>query len=233
MNLKPFWRYFGGKYRSALMYPQPKYDTIIEPFAGAAGYSLRYNQRKIVLVEKYPIIAGIWKYLIKVSEEEILLIPETENIENLPSWVPQEARWLVGFNLNDGASSPRKVLSVGRKKLAKMGRKFEGWNEAKKNRIASQLHGIRHWRVIEGDFTKSPDFKATWFIDPPYQVAGKGYVYTINDRYEELSRWCLSRKGQIIVCESSGANWLPFDEIGKVKSFKTKKHNEAIFIREG
>lgn len=39
--LKPFWRYYGGKYRAAPRYPVPLHRTIVEPFAGAAGYSLR------------------------------------------------------------------------------------------------------------------------------------------------------------------------------------------------
>jgi hypothetical protein len=32
--LRPFWRYYGGKWRAAPRYPAPRYDTIIEPFAG-------------------------------------------------------------------------------------------------------------------------------------------------------------------------------------------------------
>ena len=39
--LKPFWRYYGGKYRAAPAYPPPRLGTIVEPFAGSAGYSLR------------------------------------------------------------------------------------------------------------------------------------------------------------------------------------------------
>jgi len=41
-GLRPFWRYYGGKWRAAPSYPSPRCETIIEPFAGAAGYSLRY-----------------------------------------------------------------------------------------------------------------------------------------------------------------------------------------------
>lgn len=45
-KLKPFFTYFGGKYRIAPRYPKPQYNTIIEPFAGSAGYSLRYPERE-------------------------------------------------------------------------------------------------------------------------------------------------------------------------------------------
>ena len=73
--LKPFWRYYGGKYRAAPRYPTPRHDTIVEPFAGAAGYSLRHFERKIVLVEKYAVLAEMWRYLIGASSAEVLRIP--------------------------------------------------------------------------------------------------------------------------------------------------------------
>src|SRR3990167_8941757 len=51
-SLRPFWTYYGGKWKVGPRYPVPLHDTIIEPFAGAAGYSLRYFDRKIILIEK-------------------------------------------------------------------------------------------------------------------------------------------------------------------------------------
>src|SRR5689334_5925034 len=89
-SLKPFWRYYGGKWRAAPRYPTPLHDTIVEPFAGAAGYSLRYPDRRVILVDAYPVIAGMWRYLIRVSADEIRRIPEVEHVDALPSWVPQE-----------------------------------------------------------------------------------------------------------------------------------------------
>ena len=32
--------YYGRKKQIAKYYPEPKYDTIVEPFAGSAAYSL-------------------------------------------------------------------------------------------------------------------------------------------------------------------------------------------------
>ena len=40
----PLFCYFGSKYRAAPHYPKPLYPHIIEPFAGAAGYSLLLRQ---------------------------------------------------------------------------------------------------------------------------------------------------------------------------------------------
>jgi hypothetical protein len=77
---------------------------------------------------------------------------------------------------------------------------------------------IRHWRVTEGDYTKSPDVRATWFVDPPYILAGKDYRSGCSSKnldYATLGAWCKSRKGQVMVCENAGASWLPF------KTFRT------------
>ena len=41
-RLRPFFCYYGGKWRAAPKYPPPEHDTIVEPFAGAAGYATRY-----------------------------------------------------------------------------------------------------------------------------------------------------------------------------------------------
>jgi hypothetical protein len=38
----------------------------VEPFAGAAGYSLRHYLHDVVLVERDPRIAGVWRYLLRV-----------------------------------------------------------------------------------------------------------------------------------------------------------------------
>lgn len=232
-QLRPFWRYYGGKWLAALKYPPPAYDTIVEPFAGAAGYSLRYFQRKVVLVERYEIVAGIWHYLIHVKSSEIRRIPSVDNVNDLPSWVPEPARHLVGFYMNEGTVSPKVSLSSGAKKLRASGRTCVGWYEEAKNRIAEQVDHIRHWRVIHGDYTKSPNIEATWFVDPPYSSkAGSAYVYNQLDR-DSLGDWCLERDGQLIVCESLGADWLPFQPLMKMKPGPNNRiggSQEAVLI---
>lgn len=226
--LKPFWRYYGGKFRAAPKYPEPDHKTIIEPFAGAAGYSMRYPDRNVILVEKYPIIAEMWRYLIAVSPDEVRLIPEVEHVDDLPSWVPFGARYLIGFCMNDATTSPCKQLSAGKKKLREMGRRFEGWCSARRERVASQVEQIKHWRIIEGDYTSAPEVEATWFIDPPYTEAGHYYVHSTID-YASLANWCRSRAGQVIVCEAGGANWLPFQVLGECKSMRKRYSTEVVW----
>lgn len=229
-TLKPFWRYYGGKYRAAPHYPSPVYDIIIEPFAGAAGYSTRYHDRDIVLVEKYPVIAEMWRFLIGARKDDILSIPCVTRLEDLPLWVPTGARSLVGFSFNDATVSPSKSLSAGRIKLESMGRRYEGWNEARRQRTAEQVEAINHWVIIEDDYTCVSDIAdATWFIDPPYNnKAGSHYVHSCID-YGKLADWCLDRYGQVIVCENEGADWLPFESFGARKSFKKRTSNEVVW----
>lgn len=76
-GLRPFWRYYGAKWRIAPRYPAPRHRTIVEPFAGAAGYSLRYPDRDVILVEKYHVIAEIWRWLIAATPDEVRAIPWT------------------------------------------------------------------------------------------------------------------------------------------------------------
>jgi len=228
IGLKPFWRYYGGKWRAAPRYPKPGYPTIIEPFAGAAGYAMRYPDRQVILVEKYHKVAEIWRYLIGVSPSEIQSIPLVDSVADLPVWVPEGGRYLVGFSMNAATVAPCKVLSSGRLKLRNAGRTFEGWSENLRNRVASQVDRIKHWQIIQGEYTDAPDLEATWFVDPPYNnKAGSYYVHSDLD-YIALGPWCKTLKGQVVVCENEGADWLPFREFATLKAGVNGKGSREV-----
>jgi site-specific DNA-adenine methylase len=72
--------YYGSKSKIVHLYPTPKFDKIIEPFAGSARYSLRFWQKDILLVDKYPVIVDVWNYLKNASEKDISDV--TEQINN-------------------------------------------------------------------------------------------------------------------------------------------------------
>jgi hypothetical protein len=218
-SLKPFWRYYGGKFRAAPRYPSPTHRTIVEPFAGAAGYSLRYPDLEVILVERFAVIAELWRYLISVPASEVRRLPCVDTVDDLPGWAPAGARALVGWSMNAATEAPRKTLSAGRRKLRAMGRVFEGWTPAMRERVASQVDRIRHWRVIEGDYTEAPDVEATYFVDPPYNN-GVGARYRHGPSgidYRALGEWCRTRRGQVLVCENEGATWLPFKPFATLK----------------
>ena len=210
MTLKPFFTYFGGKWRAAPHYPKPEHDTIVEPFAGSAGYSLRYPDRNVILNDLDPAVAGTWDYLIKAPESEIRALPlwdgTWETVNDLD--IPQEARWLIGWWLAKGSAHPR--LSPTSWMLGDRSRS-PYWGEGIRERIASQQKHIRHWLVSKSSYDSLPAMKATWFIDPPYMEAGKEYRQGAKGiDFDRLADWSRSRPGQAIVCESAGATWLPF-----------------------
>jgi hypothetical protein len=213
-GLWPFFCLYGGKWRVAPHYETPAYPSIVEPFAGSAGYSLRYPHLDIHLNDRDPIIAGLWRYLIGVSEQEILGLPlEVEHVDSLP--ISQEAKWLIGFWLNKGMTAPCKTPS---KWMRDGWRPNSQWGGVIRARIASQLGAIRHWRITEGSWSELETPEATWFVDPPYNNrVGRRYRYHVFN-YSALGTWCRSLPGQVIVCEQQGATWLPFRTFRAIKS---------------
>jgi hypothetical protein len=207
MALNAFFSYFGGKSSLARYYPPPAHDTVIEPFAGAAGYATRYHRKRVILVEKDTRVAALWRYLIRVSARELLALPDlAEGGKVSDLRVSDEARLLIGYNVQFSASGgPRNSLTTWSKGSASM------WGPVLRARLAAQVEKIRHWRLIEGDYTCAPDVEATWHIDPPYEKMGAYYRCGAKSiDFRALGRWCRARKGQVMVCENAGARWLPF-----------------------
>ena len=228
MNLRPLWSYYGGKHRISVFYPKPRYRKIREVFAGSAGYACRYSDHEVELYDLNPIVAGLWQYLITVKESEIRSLPaKVEDLDALS--IPQEAKWLIGFWLSKGSSRPVKKPSKWMEKEKRMSRGY--WGGQVRERIASQLQYIRHWKVYNQSYETAPDDEATWYVDPPYMGdRGKGYKFHKLD-YAALGKWCESRKGQVIACEGPDGNWLPFVPLLEHKS-TVPVHGKAVFGKE-
>jgi hypothetical protein len=230
-DLAPWWRYYGAKYRIARRYPPPRHAQIIEPFAGAAGYATRYPDAAVLLIDRDPIIVGVWQYLIHVRPSEILALPDVaagEDVQALTA-VPQEARWLMGFWCNV-TSRPVRTPS---RWMREPSPHHLFWGDKVRQRLAAQVDRIRHWRVQFGAYTDAPDVPATWFIDPPYEKLGRHYRYRPVE-YTALATWCQARQGQVIVCEQAGATWLPFEPLpgGPAKTARKGRPSwEVIWTR--
>lgn len=227
-SLRPFFGFYGGKWRDTPRnYPAPVFDRIVEPFAGSAGYSLRHPDREVLLCDVDPIIAGLWRYLIHATKREILAIPDVPPdgcVDDLG--LCQEAAWLVGFWLNRAPSSPRRRPSAWMRSGVRPG---SFWGDRVRQTIASQLEHIRHWRVLECDYRDAPDTAGTWFIDPPYQVAGQHYRFgSAGIDYAHLAEWCRARTGQVIVCENAGAAWLPFIPLADTKTTRPGARSREV-----
>ena len=232
--MKPMFSYFGSKYKLAKHYGAPKFDTVIEPFAGSAAYSLYHEPRNVILADKNPIICSIWRYLINVHEHEILSLPvHFESVNDLK--IPEEAKQLIGFWIGIGCVRPSLTKTPWGKQYVDS-KHCRVWGHAAKIRIAIQLKKIRHWKIIEKCYSDLENQKAHWFIDPPYEIQGKKYPFK-NLNYEHLSDWCNERSGFIQVCESKGASWLPFSDFRTVNTYKNlktgiaKRSNEVLYER--
>ena len=218
--LKPFFIRYGAKGALAKLYGPPRYDHVIEPFAGGAGYIGYWEPPKVTLVEKDQEIVELWDYLKSASSGEIMRLPTNiSHVDELPSWVPQPAITLIGFWFNRNPAIPASLRSPWAKNPNKQHRY---WSETTKCRIASQVHRIRHWTIIQGSREQAPNIEAHWFIDPPYSGAA-GRAYRCNEiDYNALAKWCKSRPGFVQVCEHWGATWLPFDPLATVKTHRAR-----------
>lgn len=190
--------YYGSKSKLVDLYPRPIYDTIVEPFAGSARYSLKYWDRNVILVDAYNTITDVWNYLQTASPQDIMALPELSYKESIKDYHLSDGEMkLMSFMVARGVASPQYIVQ-----------KFSDIALAKK-RIASNLHKIKHWRIVNGDFRCIANVQSTWFIDPPYQYGGEHYrVNKIN--YPDLAERCHSRVGQVIVCENTKADRMNF-----------------------
>lgn len=217
--------YYGSKSKVVHLYPKPKFDKIIEPFAGSARYSLKYFDRDVLLVDKYEVIVGVWKYLQQCSPLDIMKLPDLKRGDTIrrEDFDCIEQAWLMGFMVQWNVASPRLTVSrfVDTEDIVRF-----------KKQISSQLYKIKHWKIQQGSYEDIPNQEATWFVDPPYQVNG-GSEYRHNSKgidYSHLAEWCKSRDGHVVACESIEATWLPFYELRNMPGIKVGDRTaEAIW----
>lgn len=228
--LPPCFPYFGGKHKYSARYPRPLHQTIIEPFAGSAGYSHRYWWHEIMLVEKDTRLVDLWRYLIAATRHDILALPVLKSGDDIRDfkYLSYEERLLLSYWVGVGAAPANKVTYWGASRQASVGRR---------QRLADNVHKVDHWQIIEGDYSDVRDRRATWFIDPPYAEMGHRYRHS-NIDYHELAQWCLIREGQVIVCENNDADWLPFSPLYEMSGMKSrtgrrKKSVEAVWCDQG
>ena len=207
--------YYGSKSKIVDVYPPPKFDKVIEPFAGSARYALKYWQKEVLLVDKYDMIVDVWNYLKEATEKDILNLPKLGTGDSLRNYnLSKIENDFMGFLICAGSSGGR--MNVG---------SLKGINVEKDLiRISKELYKIRHWKIVKDDYINLKNKEATWFIDPPYMFGGQEYKCSNkNIDFNKLGEWCKSRRGQTIVCENTKADWLPFKPMKEMQGtmFKT------------
>lgn len=225
--MTPIFPYFGSAYGKSRHLPPPVGARVREPFAGGAGYSLFYDVRDAVLVEKDPIIAELWRYLIRVPASEILRLPLLPNVGDCVDDhdLEQGAKSLIGLWLNRGSATPKKTRTA---YSARADRGQLNWSERARARVASSLDLVRGWTLIEGDFSLCPDAgpRDTTLIDWPFREKGRHYRTKFTD-FERGSEWARAQQGLVIVLEGPGADCLPFRPMG---SFKTSRGRADEYV---
>ena len=211
MRKSPFFCYYGGKFRVAKTYPAPlDCLPIVEPFAGAAGYSMRWGAgRRCALYDLDEMVVSAWRYIL--------------SDEPLPLEMPAKGHTVTGSTdrdnwlrmcANDGSTGRNTFTDFAAEQI-----------HTKFRAITSQREDVRHWSVALGSYEQCPDIEATWFVDPPYSSAA-GAMYRKNKiDYQHLAEWCRSRRGRVIVCENEGATWLPFDRSFAAKGMPTRRRS--------
>lgn len=220
--------YYGSKNQMAKMYPEPRYGLIVEPFAGSAGYSMYWLQKrsdiKCVLVEKSDRVFGMWNWLKTATPEDLDKLMD-ECVLGQKSYNP-----FVMATQASNAFFGCKYMTVNKRMVDRM--------PASIKRMKSMLPLMERVTVVHGDYAKLPNVEATWFIDPPYQpvdgVRGNGYDKKCQCSanfidFTALGEWCKSRMGQVIVCEQEGADWLPFRVLRETTNSQDKKYKEMIW----
>lgn len=202
--------YLGNKQSIVSLYPLPIHDEIIEPFAGSARYSLLHWKKKITLIERDPAIIEVWKWLKEAQPDDVLKLPRLKLGEDLRNYkqLSKGEALLLGLLITKHSNRPRFIAT--------------SWATNHRpnhinyhlKRISKNLFKIKHWDIQLGSYELAVNRKATWFIDPPYTIGGRHYKYGTNKINQGvLKEFCLSRLGQVIVCEGTGANWLPFRDL--------------------
>lgn len=213
--------YYGRKKQIARYYPAPEQSLIIEPFAGAASYALHEQNWKneVILIEKDKKVSEIWRWLIEEATPS--------SIEKLP-------------NLSVGEKSSEFLHII--HAATKMAFKYKtikttpvlarNW-EISKRVMASNVYKVKHWKIINADYSEAPNVKATWFIDPPYKAdAGEGYAHGSSKMdYKKLAIWIKNLKGQVICCEGAEGDYLPFNPLLELPGIAGKRSKEFVFIK--
>lgn len=205
--------YFGSKARLASTYEAPRYPVIVEPFAGSAGYSCLHHTHAVILVEADARVVALWRQLMRMSPAEVLTIPA-------PQVGVRSTDLLVMLRAASEHSLTGAYITVTERMVSRWGNLLR--------RIADMIPKVQHWQIIEGDYTVAPDVEATWFVDPPYKGLRRGYAHRGID-YTALGEWCRSRRGQSIVCEQAGADWLPFQEHRAIRTTHNTLKGEVVW----
>jgi len=219
--------YYGRKKKIGSKYKVTNKVIIIEPFAGSAAYSLRPENisKNVILFEKSKRVYDLWYWLINhATHDDIMKLGYIKKGDKVREFI----KILHSASKRAFDYKTITVTSV----------METNWN-SNLPKMAELVGKIKHWKVYNNCYTEIDDvignLDCCWFIDPPYKGdAGMGYSHSSkNIDYNELSEWCKNRNGDVIVCEGSYADWLPFEKLTQQSTINGKKNSELVYYKFG
>lgn len=231
----PLFKWFGSKWQASKHYPRVEFDTIFEPFAGSASFSLRNWQKKVHIYESNPQLIELWNWLI--------LVAEYHDIMSIPINLPEETD-IRTLDIDRGAQLLMKMWQRTNNygncwTISPWGNKPGQWTESTRARVARDIEFVKDWKFSPVSYEE----EGTYFIDPPYLY---NYRYGYNDfSYTELVgnvEKIPKTNSQVICCEAicpktgKVPNYLEFEFFKETVTSRRKEENnhhskELLFHR--
>ena len=240
--MRPFFPYYGSKWRIAHLYGPPGGRPVVEAFAGSAGYSVRHAAPVARLYDRSADVCLGWDWLIRCSDADVARIPDVIRSNEEYRALPDGARQVVGLLVGFAQDRVPKSLKSWYLEWARTGiptrtmersRGGRWWGPAMKARILAQKPLVADWTVDCLDYRDIPDMDAFWFVDPPYSgPKGRRYPHSDVD-YADLAEWCRSRSGPVVACEAEGADWLPFEPLCAAATACPSRKSMEMVWRKG
>lgn len=233
--MKPFFSYYGAKWTTARYLGPPRRDAVVEPFAGSACYSTRWDVKEAYLFDVSEDIVALWDWLIHCSVADVVAVPDRfEHIDEVMA-LPRGPSLLVRFWIAKGRAEPTQTLSPWYFQY-RDAPDCSVWGPYVKQRVVTQKPGIASWKVAQLSYTQIPNCDAHWHIDPPYEGdPGRRYTHDVVD-YAHLALWAQGRFGAVDVCENEGASWLPFTKLAEVVTSRGRRDGhrsiEAVWRKD-
>ena len=237
-KIGPLFKWFGSKWQSAKRYPEPMHETIVELFAGSAGYSLNYCDRNVVLWENDPNLKALWKWLINSATDRDILeiplnVPIGTDIRTIGLNKGQELllkHWQRTNNVGDCWT------------ISPWGNLPGQWTENTRSRVSSEVYAVRHWKFLNP--ASRTDWPSTWFIDPPYLYNYRYRKSSSGFNFDSLASFVqtIHSRSLIIVCEAvckkTGRipDYLPFSRSHKSvtsrrKAGQSHHSDEIVYVK--
>lgn len=209
--------YFGRKARHAGKYPAPAFPLVIEPFAGSMAYTAHHRPQMGIGIEADSRVVDLWHRGVSMGLLGSTLVPPAQGSTTSDLLVK-----LASYSEHSLTSGDMKVSS----------RMLRDWDSVVRRMAEVGSWAADHVLYTLGDWKHAPNVEATWFIDPPYQYANRrGYKHGASGvDFAALAEFCKTRRGQVIVCEQQGADWLPFEPLYELGSHRGARSTEVVWM---